>query len=168
MEQRIKELENEAFDRKRAEEALRESEEKYRTSLESNPDPVVIYDMEGRVIYLNPAFTRVFGWSLEEQIGKKIDNFVPEENWPETRMMINKVTVSGESFSGLKTRRYTKEGNILDISISGSCYRDQEGKVAASIINLRDITEQQELQAQLLHSQKMEGVGRLAGGVAHD
>ena len=49
MEQRIKELENEAFDRKRAEEALRESEEKYRTALESNPDPVVIYDMKGRV-----------------------------------------------------------------------------------------------------------------------
>ena len=155
-------------DRKQAEEALRESEEKYRTVLESNPDPVVVYDMEGRVIYLNPAFTRVFGWSLEEQIGKKIDDFVPEENWPETRMMIDKVTVSGESFSGLETRRYTKEGNILDISISGSCYRDQEGNVAASVINLRDITKQQELQAQFLHSQKMEGIGRLAGGVAHD
>jgi len=79
---------------------------------------------------------------LEEQIGKKMDNFVPEPNWPETRIMINKVTTLGESFSGLETRRYTKEGNILDISISGSCYRDHEGNVAASVINLRDITEQ--------------------------
>ncbi len=155
-------------DLKQAEEALRESEVKYRTVLESNPDPVVVYDMEGRVIYLNPAFTRVFGWSLEEQIGKKMDHFVPEKNWPETRMMINKVTVSGESFSGIETRRYTKEGNILDISISGSCYRDHEGNVAASVINLRDITEQKRLEDQLQKARKMEAMGLMAGGVAHD
>jgi len=151
-----------------AEEALRESEERYRTVLESNPDPVVVYDIEGKVIYLNPAFTRVFGWSLEEQIGKKIDNFVPEENWPETRMLINKVTVSGESFSGFETRRYTKEGNILDISISGSFYRDQEEDVAASVINLRDITEQKRLEGQLQQAQKMEAIVTLAGGIAHN
>jgi len=155
-------------ERKKAEEALRESEERYRTVLESNPDPVVVYDMEGRVVYLNPAFTRVFGWSLGEQIGKKIDNFVPEENWPETRMMIKKVTELEERFSGLETRRYTKEGNILDIRISGSCYRDHEGNVAASVINLRDITEQKKIEAQLQQAQKMESVGTLAGGIAHD
>ncbi len=155
-------------DRKRAAEALRESQEKYRTVLDSNPDPVVVYDMEGKATYLNRAFTRVFGWSLEEQIGKKIDNFVPEENWPETRMMINKVTVLGEDFSGLETRRYTKKGNVLDISISGSCYRDQEGNIAASVINLRDITAQKRLKGQLQQVQKMEAIATLAGGVAHE
>ena len=175
LQQRLRELEirnlqlkQEIGERKQTEDALRESEEKYRTVLDSNPDPVVVYDMEGRVIYLNLAFTRVFGWSLEERIGKKIDGFVPEENWPETRMMINKVTVSGESFSGIETRRYTKEGNILDISISGSCYRDHEGNVAASVINLRDITEQKRLEDQLQKARKMEAMGLMAGGVAHD
>ena len=153
---------------KQAEEALRESEEKYRTVLESNPDPVVFYDMDGRVIYLNPAFTRVFGWTLEERIGKKIEGFVPEENVPETRMMINKVAILGESFSGIETRRYTKEGNILDISISGSCYRDHEGNAAASVINLRDITEKKRLEEQLQKARKMEAMGLMAGGVAHD
>ena len=154
--------------RKLAEEALRESQKKYRTVLDSNPDPVVVYDMEGKVAYLNRAFERVFGWSLEEQIGKKIDNFVPEENWPETRMMINKVTVLGESFSGLETRRYTKEGKILDIGISGSCYRDQEGDITASVINLRDITKQNKLEVQLQQATKMEAIATLAGGVAHE
>jgi PAS domain S-box-containing protein len=165
---RTVELENRLHDLHQSERALQESEEKYRTVLESNPDPVVVYDMVGRVIYLNPAFTRVFGWSMEEQIGKKIDNFVPEENWPETWMMINKVTELGESFSGLETRRYTKEGNILDISISGSCYKDQEGNVAASVINLRDTTEEKRLEDQLQHAQKMEAIAILAGGVAHE
>ncbi|MBW1707246.1 MAG: response regulator [Deltaproteobacteria bacterium] len=123
--------------------------------------------MEGKVIYLNRAFTRVFGWSLEQQIGKKIDNFVPDENWPETKMMIHKVTVLGESFSGLETRRYTKSGNILDISISGSCYRDPEGNIAASVINLRDITEQKKFESRLQETQKMEAIATLAGGIAH-
>jgi len=53
-------------DRKQAEEALRESQKKYRTVLDSNPDPVVVYDMEGKVVYFNRTFARVFGWSLEE------------------------------------------------------------------------------------------------------
>ena len=127
-----------------------------------------VYDMEGKVIYLNPAFTRVFGWSLEEQVGKKIDGFVPEENWSETRMMINKITVLGESFSGLETRRYTKDGDILNIGISGSCHRDQEGNVVASIINLQDLTKQKRLETHLQQASKMEAVGTLAGGVAHD
>ncbi|MCK5601991.1 PAS domain S-box protein, partial [Candidatus Pacearchaeota archaeon] len=51
------------INRKQAEEALRESEEKYRTVIEANPDPVVVYDMEGKVVYFNPAFTSVFGWT---------------------------------------------------------------------------------------------------------
>ena len=50
---------------------LHESEDKYRTVLEANPDPVVVYDMKGKVTYFNPAFTSVFGWALEECLGKK-------------------------------------------------------------------------------------------------
>ncbi len=159
---------NDITARQQAEAALQESEQKSQAVLEANPDPVIVYDIEGKVIYFNPAFTRVFGWSLEERIGKKMGDFVPEENWPETRMMIDKITVSGERFSGLETCRYTKEGNIIPVNISGSFYRDQEGHIAASVINLRDIREQKKIEAQLQQAQKMEAVGTLAGGIAHD
>ena len=67
------ELTLEITQRKRVERKLRESEEKYRTVLEACPDPVVVYDMEGKGTYVNPAFTRVFGWTLEEFLGKKLD-----------------------------------------------------------------------------------------------
>jgi PAS domain S-box-containing protein len=154
-------------ERKRAEEALRASEERYRTVLEANPDPVVVYDMEGKVIYFNPAFTEVFGWSLEERLGKKMDLFVPEENWRETGMMIEKM-LAGVSFSGIETRRYTKEGKIIPVSISGSTYRDRDGHPVGSVNTLRDISEHKELEAQLQRAQKMEAIGTLAGGVAHD
>ena len=153
LEQRVQELEKNAVKGKRAEEALRKSEQKYRTVLEANPDPVVVYDMDGKVTYMNPAFARVFGWSLEERIGKKMDNFVPEETWPETRMMIDKVR-AGERFSGIETSRFTKEGHVIPVSISGSFYRDQEGIVSASVVNLRDITDRKQTERQLIQSEK--------------
>ena len=155
-----------ALEHKRAEEALRESEEKYRTVLEAAPDPVVVYNMEGKVIYLNPAFTRVFGWTPEELLGKKID-YVPEENWPETQTMIDRV-IAGESLSGITSRRYTKQRAILDVSISVATYLNRDGTPAGSVHTLRDTTEQRQLEAQLRQAAKMEAIGTLAGGIAHD
>jgi len=161
-------------DRKRAEDALRESEKKYRLVLEVNPDPMIVYDIAGKVIYLNPAFAGLFGWSLEERIGKKMDDFVPDENWPETRMMIDMI-IAGKNFYGIETRRLARDGRIIPVSISGSCYRNQEGSIEASVINLRDITEirraeaeKKKLEKQYRQAQKMEAIGQLAGGVAHD
>ena len=152
---------------KQAQEALRESEERYRTVLEANPDPVVVYDIEGKVIYFNPAFTRVFGWTVEERISKKMDEFVPEEAWEETKVMIDKV-LAGESFSGIETRRFTKEGKIIPISISGAIYRDPDNKPIGSVINLRNISAQKTLETQLQQALKMESIGTLTGGIAHD
>jgi two-component system cell cycle sensor histidine kinase/response regulator CckA len=153
--------------RKKTEEALRESENRYRTVLEANPDSVIVYDMEGRVTYLNPTFTRIFGWSLEERLGKKMDIFVPEEDWPNTKRMIEKV-LAGENVSGIETHRYTKAGDIIPVSISGAIYNDRDGNSAGSVVNIRDISEQKKLEAQIQQSQKMEAIGTLAGGIAHD
>ena len=153
--------------RKRIEETLRESEGKYRTVLEANPDPVVVYDIVGKVIYFNPAFTRVFGWTLEECLGKKMDVFVPEKEFLETQKMAEKV-LAGEGFSGFETRRYTKAGNIINVNMNTAIYKDQDSNPIGSVINLRDITEHKKLEAQLKQAQKMQSIGTLAGGIAHD
>ncbi len=154
-------------ERKSMEDALKQSKEQYRIVLEANPDPVVVYDMEGKVTYFNMAFSNVFGWKLEECVGQKMDVFVPTDAWPETTVMINKVA-SGKNFSGIETRRYTKKGKIIPVSISGAIYRDENGNPMGSVINLRDITEQKKLEIQLQQAQKMEAIGTLAGGIAHD
>jgi PAS domain S-box-containing protein len=139
-------------DRKLAEGALRESEERYHTVLEATPDPVVVYDQDGQSIYINPAFTRVFGWTLEERLGKKLD-YVPEENWPETEIMIEKIKI-GERFSGIESRRYNKRGDILDVSISAATYVNRKGKPAGSVHILRDISDQKLVEDALRESEE--------------
>jgi light-regulated signal transduction histidine kinase (bacteriophytochrome) len=75
----------------------------------------------------------------EELLGKKLD-YVPDENWPETQMMIEKAQ-AGQSFSGVESRRYTKEGKILDVSISAAIHLNPDGIPMGSVHILRDITD---------------------------
>ncbi len=152
---------------KQVEGALEQRDEKYRMILETIPDPVVLFDIECKVEYFNPAFTCVFGWTLDECFGKSMDVFVPEDAWPEIKIMSDKL-LAGKSFSGNETRCYTKEGNIIHVSISGAVYRDREKNPKGCAINLRDISEQKKLERQLQQIQKMEAIGILAGGIAHD
>ena len=118
---------------------LFESEQRHRSLLEASADPIVVYDMEGRVTYLNPAFTRTFGWTFEELQGGHID-FVPEENWPETKAAIDRMR-QGEKVQLFETRRSTKDGSILDIQLSTSLFKDRDGYPAGNIVILRDVTE---------------------------
>ena len=154
-------------ERKQAEEALKQSEKRYLNQLESNPDPVIVYDKEGKVDYFNPAFTQVFGWTLDECVGKRMEAFEPEEIQSTTKSLEDKVK-AGRRFSGVETRRYAKKGDIIPVSISGSVYRDRDGNPIGSIITLRDISENKEIEAKFQQAQKMEAIGVLAGGVAHD
>ncbi len=125
-------------ERKISEEALRESEERHRLLLEVAPDPIVLYDIEGRATYVNPAFEQTFGWSLTEIRGKRTD-FVPEQNWPETKEAID-CMLRGEKVKLFETKRLTRDGSILDIQLSTSLFRDRDDKPAGNIVILRDIT----------------------------
>ena len=139
---RIEELERKSFELNHSEEALedalRESEERHRLLLEVSPDPIVLYDIEGKTIYVNPAFEQTFGWSLDELRDKRID-FVPEENCQETREAINRM-LQGTKLQLFPTRRLTKYGRILDIQLSSSLFFDRDEKPIGNIVILRDIT----------------------------
>jgi PAS domain S-box-containing protein len=129
----------ELAERKRTEETLRESEERYRLLLESSPDPIVVYTMDGRATYVNPAFEQTFGFSGEEVFGKRID-FVPEESWPETKDAIESM-LSGKKIHLFETRRLTKDGRVLDVQISSTLYHNQAGNPVGNIVILRDVSD---------------------------
>ena len=160
-------------ERKQSEAALRESEERHRLSLEASPDPIVVYDIQGKVSYVNHAFEQTFGWSKDEVIGNRID-FVPQENLAETKAAIERM-LQGEKTVSFETRCLTKDGRLLDIQINASHFIDGKDKPAGNIVILSDITERKreeeekrKLEVQLQRAEKMEAIGTLAGGVAHD
>ncbi len=134
------ELKRELSERERTEVTLRESEERYRQLLESSPDPIVVYDMAGNATYANPAFEQTFGWKRHELLGKNVD-FVPPENWPETRQAIESM-LSGQKILLFETRRLTKEGRVLDVQLSSTLYKELGARVAGNIVTLRDISAQ--------------------------
>ena len=146
-----KNLEDQIRVRHEAEAARKMTQERYFLLMEAAPDPIVNYDMQGRVIYINPAFTRVFGWTFEACGGKKMDHFVPENHWAETRVMIQQVK-TGDGIFNVETRRYNKEGQLVDVSISGATARDSHGTPVGSIIILRDITRSKVLERQVMQA----------------
>ena len=110
-------------ERKQAEEALRESEDRYRTLVGAIPDPVVVYDSEGRVTYVNDAFVQVYGWSQEELMGGQID-FVPPEETIATQEAWRRTLENGTVF--FETKRWNKHGDLLDIQLRTAILHDQE------------------------------------------
>ncbi|MBD3305394.1 EAL domain-containing protein [candidate division KSB3 bacterium] len=140
-------LQKEIEERERIQSQLQKSEERHRIVLESAPDPVMVCDMKGRVTYLNPAFSRVFGWTLQESQGQNID-FIPTENLPEIRSIFTKIN-RGETVSGIETYLITKQGTRVDVSISGAGFFDVHGKPQGSVITIQDITERKRTEEEI-------------------
>jgi PAS domain S-box-containing protein len=153
LEKRILEIEGLEADRVCQINRLKESSRMLHSLLQYSPDPMVVYDAEGRVLLLNSAFTATFGWTNEELWGRRID-YVPEEFLAQTKDTLER-SFRGESVPSFDTKRLTKDGRVLDIHISSALFRDDEGKPAGHIVTLRDITEKKQTEGKLRESEKL-------------
>ncbi|WP_022664996.1 PAS domain-containing protein [Desulfospira joergensenii] len=117
----------------------------YRQILEFVPYPIVVYDDHGLVSYVNPAFSKTFGWALDELSGKPLP-FVPEDLMQETYDMLNRFR-ENRKLTRYETRRLTKEGGILDVVIWAVSHSGDKESSAQNFVILRDITEEKRLQA---------------------
>ncbi len=117
----------------------------YHQVLEFIPYPIILYDVNGHVTYVNPAFSSVFGWTLKEIKGRPLE-FVPDHLKQETGRMLDRFK-QNQRISRYETRRFTKDGRLLDVVIwADSCTwsRDRSGE---HFVILRDITKEKRLAA---------------------
>ena len=114
------------------------AEQRYRAFLEFLPEPVFIGNLDSTVSYLNPAFEKVFGWTLNELKGRRIP-FVPDSELHRTRAGVKQLFTE-KVLHGYQTRRLTRDGRILDVKVDGAVFFDDGGQPAGQVIILRDIT----------------------------
>jgi PAS domain S-box-containing protein len=150
---------------KRAEQALRESEERYRTLFEESIDAVYITTREGVLVDANQAFLDLFGFRREEARSMEIVQIYTDA--ADRKRFQEEIERIG-SVGDYEVRFRKKDGTRIEGLLSATVRRDKDGTILGYQGIVRDVTEQRKLQSQLLQAQKMEAVGTMAGGIAHD
>jgi two-component system, cell cycle sensor histidine kinase and response regulator CckA len=156
-------------EQKRSEEALRQAEEKYRTIFENSIEGIYQTTLDGKYISANPALARMLGFdSPEELTSARKDIRTQEYVKPEMRTeFINTLKARGV-VQNFEYEAYRKDGKVIWVSENAHVVRDSEGRTLHFEGTVEDITHRRELEQQLRQMQKIEAIGRLAGGVAHD
>ncbi|HEX5014393.1 MAG TPA: ATP-binding protein [Candidatus Limnocylindrales bacterium] len=160
--------EGEITARDRAEAELDRTSEILSALIQSSPVATQAFDMDRNVTIWNPASEKVFGWTAEEVLGAPMPiEMTPAEERAPSRARIER-TLGGDVTSGERVRRLTKDGEERWIDIYAAPLRDRRGRPIGVAGQLVDVTERVQLEAQLLQAQKMEAIGLLASGLAHD
>lgn len=169
-------------DRKRIEERLRkahdeldrrknrqlwEYQNRLALTVDSSQDAIIGKNLDGIVTSWNKSAERIYGYKAEEMIGKPISILAPKEHPDEIPQILERIR-HGERVEYFETIRVTKDARRLNVSLSISPICDADGNIVGASAIARDITAQKRAEDQLRQAQKMEAVGRLAGGVAHD
>lgn len=154
-------------EKRRMEKALQESEQKYRSIFEESKDTIFIATPAGKFVDINPAGVELFGYSSKDELLNPDiaeDLYFDHQDREEYLQTLNEFGYVTDYELNLQK----KDGTKIVALVNTQAVYDENGDIVAYRGILRDITEQRQLQEQLYQAQKMEAIGRLAGGVAHD
>ena len=137
--------------------------------IERSPDFIGTADMEGRVTFLNQGGRQMIGLGADDDVsGLHFTDYVPEEWRAFFRDTVNATVLKKGVWEGEMQLRHLRTGALIDVSRTSFCIRDAAGEPKFFATVTRDITERKKLEQQFLRAQRMESIGTLAGGIAHD
>ncbi|RAP75772.1 PAS domain S-box protein [Paenibacillus montanisoli] len=155
--------------RKHAEQELRAKTTQLESFIDNNADTILIFNNECQVQRVNEAFEHTFGWSKEEVIGKKLNDLpiIPTDGLDE---VINNYEMvrNGQSVIGVETIRKRKNGELMNVILTGSPILDGKGNQNGWSVTIRDITEWKLAQEHMKNAEKLSVAGQLAAGIAHE
>ena len=154
-------------DRKRSAEALQRSEASFRLVVEDAPYGIYRANLEGALLLVNPALTKILGYSSQDELLRA--NLAKDIfRYPAEHEKFNQTMVHEQYFKDVELEWKRKDGAPITVRCSGWPVKDESGAVAYIEVFAEDVTERRVLERQLRMAQKMEAVGRLSGGIAHD
>lgn len=133
----------------------------------SSNDAIISKDLNGIVTSWNQAATRILGYSADEIIGQSILRLIPEHLHSDETVILRKIR-SGERIDHFETVRRTKNGDLIDVSLTISPLRNQQGDIVGASKILRDISAGKRAERSLLQSEKIAAAGRMAATIAHE
>ncbi len=150
-------------ERRQAEIKIREQAE----LLNKTRDAIILCDMEPRVIFWNQGAERIYGWSAAEAVGERLPQLLfREDSPPQVQETIKSLEKSGEWFGELE--EITKDNKTVMVQARATLIRDEQGQPKSLLIINTDITERKKLEEQFLRAQRLESLGVLVSGIAHD
>ncbi len=162
-------------DRKKMEDALRESEGKYRLMAENMADIISVMDMNLHFTYISPSIMRVRGFTAEEVMDQALDQIMTPESLQIVLMAFDeemRLELSGtadpDRIRVMELEEYKKDGDLVCLESNMSFLRDKDCRPVAILAVSRDITKRKNMEERLQRAEKMEALGVMAGGVAHD
>ncbi|MBI5198515.1 MAG: PAS domain S-box protein [Nitrospirae bacterium] len=153
-------------ERKRIEKSLKESEEKYRDLIESANDLIQSVDADMRFLFVNKKWKDVLGYSDEEIRNLVLTDIIKRDTIPHCMEAFKKV-IDGYAVQNIEAVFVSKNGNEIFVEGNVDVYI-KDGKFVSTRGIFRDVTERRKLEEQLRHAQKMQAIGQLAGGIAHE
>jgi two-component system cell cycle sensor histidine kinase/response regulator CckA len=158
-------LQAEIAERKRAEEALRESEEKYRTLFEQSIDAIYITTREGKFVDFNQSTLALFGYTREEMIELDVPRTYVN---PVDRSRFQQEIEQKGFVKDYEVKLRKKDGTEMDCLLTSTVQRAGDGRILGYQGIVRDLTERKRLEEQMRQQDRMAALGQLAGGIAHD
>ncbi len=152
--------------RKEAEKKLRESEVRFRSLIERSSDVISVIDGTGKIIYMSPSVSRM-GYSVEDVTGKTALDITYPDDIPKLMEALKTILTEPDVIHTFELRFRHSDGSWRD-SESVALNALNVPEIRGIVVNSRDITEKKKLEAQFLRTQRMESIGTLAGGIAHD